>query len=119
MITSITNPGTSTYALFEVNFIAGWAHCQKNQHPELNTRVQDFIAQSCGQSNSSSAPDNANIQSMNWVESLEMRAFARSGQRLLYQWMRLTGLQRILVISSLHMYEKFIEYDVKGGGLIC
>ena len=45
MITSITNPGTSTYALFEVNFIAGWAHCQKNQHPELSTRVQDFIAQ--------------------------------------------------------------------------
>eukprot|EP00731_Ephydatia_muelleri_P013457 Em0007g767a len=42
MITSITNPGTSTYA---VNFIAGWAHCQKNQHPELSTRVQDFIAQ--------------------------------------------------------------------------
>ena len=45
MITSITNPGTSTYASFEVNFIAGWAHCQKNQHPELSTRVQDFIAQ--------------------------------------------------------------------------
>ena len=45
MITSITNPETSTYALFEVNFIAGWAHCQKNQHPELSTRVQDFIAQ--------------------------------------------------------------------------
>ena len=45
MITSITNPGTSTYASFEVNFIAGWAQCQKNQHPELSTRVQDFIAQ--------------------------------------------------------------------------
>ena len=45
MITSITNPGTSTYASFKVNFIAGWAHCQKKQHPELSTRVQDFIAQ--------------------------------------------------------------------------
>ncbi|KAL5489384.1 hypothetical protein EMCRGX_G018473 [Ephydatia muelleri] len=45
MITSITNPGTSTYASFEVSFIAGWAHCQKNQYPELSTRVQDFIAQ--------------------------------------------------------------------------
>ena len=45
MITSITNPGTSTYASFEVNFIAGWAHCQMNQHPEFSTRVQDFIAQ--------------------------------------------------------------------------
>ncbi|KAL5515625.1 hypothetical protein EMCRGX_G000820 [Ephydatia muelleri] len=40
-----TNPGTSTYASFEANFIVGWAHCQKNQHPELSTRVQDFIAQ--------------------------------------------------------------------------
>ena len=45
MVTSITNPGTSTYASFEVNFSAGWAHCQKNQHPALSTRVQDFIAQ--------------------------------------------------------------------------
>ena len=35
MVTSITNPGTSTYASFEVNFSA----------PALSTRVQDFIAQ--------------------------------------------------------------------------
>ena len=24
---------------------AGWAHCQKNQHTELSTSIQDFIAQ--------------------------------------------------------------------------
>ena len=153
MITSITNPGTSTYASFEVNFIAGWAHCQKNRHPELSTRVQDFIAQ-CWRTGEESIVegsavksrlkvsaaavqakllhniqmgcccflkslwsvkfeqctkklDNASIQSMNrgsGVESLEMGAVAQSGQRLLYKWMRLTGLQRILVISSLHSF---------------
>ena len=154
MITSITNPGTSTYASFEVSFIAGWAHCQKNQYPELSTRVQDFIAQ-CWRTGEESNVEasavkshlkvsaeavqaqlasqytdglllfsevlwsvkfeqctkklnNTNIQSMNrgsGVESAsEMRAFARSGQRIPYQWMRLTGLQRILVISSLQSF---------------
>ena len=36
-----TTIGLSTYASFEGNFFPGWAHCRKNMHPQLTTRVEE------------------------------------------------------------------------------
>ena len=42
-VISTTN-GLSTYASFEGNFFPCRAHCRKNMHPQLTTRVEEFIA---------------------------------------------------------------------------
>ena len=35
--------GEATYATFEPNFYAGWAHTKKNMHPELSFKVSNII----------------------------------------------------------------------------
>ena len=57
-----TTIGLSTYASFEGNFFPGWAHCRKNMHPQLTTRVEEFIAK-CWQEGESKIVNGKKVKS--------------------------------------------------------
>ena len=45
MVASVRINEASVYASFEGNFCLSWAHCTKNQHPQMSKRVEEYIAQ--------------------------------------------------------------------------
>ena len=57
-----TTIGLSTYASFEGNFFPAWAHCRKNMHPQLTTRVEEFIAK-CWQEGESKIVNGKKVKS--------------------------------------------------------
>ena len=57
-----TTIGLSTYASFEGNFFPGWAHCRKSMHPQLTTRVEEFIAK-CWQEGESKIVNGKKVKS--------------------------------------------------------
>ena len=73
MITTVRIDEVSVYASFEGDFHLGWAHCTKNQHPQLSKRVEEFITQ-CWQEGLGQAVEGSIVKSQHKVSAEAVQA---------------------------------------------
>ena len=98
MITTVRTNEVSVHASFEGNFHLGWAHCTKNQHPQLSKRVEEFIAQ-CWQEGLGQAVEGSTVKSRHKVsaEAVQARLVAQyTGGLLLLSEVPVVGQIRLV-----------------------